>query len=64
VAVTIYQTEANHLSQTIYGGMLDESDQGFFILPSGHDKGLFIPKGRVEAIYFANGPSDINKATK
>jgi hypothetical protein len=64
VAVTLYQSEASQSARPIHGGMLDESDQGFFILPSGHDKGLFIPKERVGAIYFADGPSDIDKAIK
>lgn len=61
VAVTIYQMDADRSLRAIHGGMLDQSDEGFFILPSGHDKGLFIPKENVEAIYFANGPSDLVK---
>jgi hypothetical protein len=64
VTVTLYQTEANESSRVIHGGLLDESDQGFFILLPGQDKGLFIPKDRVDAIYFGNGQSDINHNLK
>jgi hypothetical protein len=64
VSVTLYQTEQNQSWRYIHGGLLDQSDQGFYVLPSGHDKGLFIPKERIEAIYFGDGPPDLGNATK
>jgi hypothetical protein len=64
VPVTLYRTEQNQSWRYIHGGLLDQSDQGFYVLPSGHDKGLFIPKERIEAIYFGDGPSDLGNATK
>jgi len=62
--ITVYISKADSLSGTVHGGLLDESDQGYFLLPSGQAKGIFIPKERVEAIYFTNGPSDLHELTK
>jgi hypothetical protein len=64
IAVMLYQMDQNQPWQSIHGGMLDESDQGFYVLPSGHDKGLFIPKERIGAIYFGDGRSELGDATK
>jgi hypothetical protein len=41
--------------------MLDQSDEGIYIVPIGRDKGLFIPKESIEAIYFSGDPSGIDK---
>jgi hypothetical protein len=64
VAVTLYLTEGNQQTRVVSGGMLDQSDQGYFILPSDRDKGLFVPKERVDAIYFAKGPPELSKILK
>ncbi len=60
VSTTIYLTPG-HQVRIIHAGMLDESDQGFFILVPGQERGLFIPKEQVEGIYFSSGPSDPGK---
>jgi hypothetical protein len=64
VTVTVYLSEGTQQSQIVSGGMLDQSDQGYFILAGDHDKGLFIPKERVNAIYFAERAPDLDKVLK
>lgn len=36
--------------------LLDETDQGYYVLPPGKHKALFIPRGEVSSIYF--GPAE------
>jgi hypothetical protein len=64
VSITVYQTGADQTWRVMHGEMLDQSDQGLFLLPRGHNKGLFIPKERIEAISFADGPTDLDSAIK
>ena len=59
--VTLFESEAGKPNRTIKAAMLDQSEQGFFIVLPGHDKGIFIPKERVVAIYFSDGQIDFDK---
>jgi hypothetical protein len=61
VSATIYQSRPDHTLNVVHGGVLDESDDGFYILLNGHDKGLFIPKDRIEGIYFSDDSTGIEK---
>jgi hypothetical protein len=61
VRATIYQSRPDHTSSIIHGGMLDQSDDGIYILPDGHDMGLFIPKERIEGIYFSDDSTGMEK---
>jgi hypothetical protein len=64
VAITLYLTQGTQQSRIVFGGLLDQSDQGYFILPGDLDKGLFVPKERVDAIYFAKGSSELNNVLR
>lgn len=54
MSVTMYESRANQPSRIIHAKMLDQSDQGYVIVRDGDDKGYFIPKERIEAIYFSD----------
>jgi hypothetical protein len=57
--VTIYEVRANQSPRTIHAKMLDQSDQGYVIVLDGDDRGYFIPKERIEAIYFSDNVSKL-----
>jgi len=54
--VTLYETYSGSLPKIVHGGMLDQSDDGFLILLPNAQKGLFIPKERIAAIYYSDDP--------
>jgi len=56
VSVTVYEEHSGSEPHTIHAGLLDQSDEGFFVLPKGSAKGLFLPKERVRGVYFFDGP--------
>jgi hypothetical protein len=62
--ITLYEPDSSQSHRVIHGTLLDQSDEGFFILPRGQERGLFIPKDKVEAIYFSDGPPDLDKILK
>jgi hypothetical protein len=49
-------------SAEAHASLLDETDQGFYVLTPGRGKALFIPRADVVSIYF--GPSDDIPKTK
>lgn len=61
ISATVYRFRLDRTLSVIDGKVLDQSDEGIYIVPTGHDKGLFIPKEGVEAIYFSDDPSGIDK---
>jgi len=57
-SVVVYFSEASRIlpSQNLECDLLDESDNGIYIVKRGQTKALFIPRAALSAIYFADKP--------
>lgn len=47
-----YERDGGGSNHIIRVGLLDQNDQGFFVIEDGFDKAWFIPKEKIEAIHF------------
>jgi hypothetical protein len=59
VQIALYETSPTQAPQVIRCGMLDQSDQGYFVLLAGQEKATFIPKERVEEIHFSQDTNEV-----
>jgi hypothetical protein len=60
-SVVVYLPQDSRLfpGQQIEGQLLDESDGGFYVLPVGQDRALYIPRNTVSAVYFSQSPMNL-----
>lgn len=60
VPVTIYFTKNSvyRPDESATAFLLDESEAGFYILGTGENKAIFVPRGAVSLLYFSDRPAD------
>ncbi|MGD0515025.1 MAG: hypothetical protein ABSA29_17125, partial [Terriglobales bacterium] len=60
VAVTIYFTKDSGVkpSQSVSARLVEESDEGFYIVGRGETKALYVPRSAVSVVYFSDSTSD------
>jgi mRNA-degrading endonuclease YafQ of YafQ-DinJ toxin-antitoxin module len=61
VPVTLYESRPQRSPAVLHCGMLDQTDSGFYVLPSGRNSGLFLPRETVSAIYFSDESAGIDR---
>jgi hypothetical protein len=59
VPVSLYIKSPGKPDHLIRSRLLDESEQGFYLLFPGGSKGVFVPRERIDAISFSDEQSDI-----
>jgi hypothetical protein len=65
-SVVVYFAQDSRLfpGQQIEGQLLDESDGGFYVLPVGQDRALYISRNTVSALYFSQSPMNLGPSNQ